>query len=159
MEIIRYSVIGALPIVALFVCKRYGYFIDSSIERVEVFLSFLRHAERKISGYLTPPSELCNGFLHPALRDMMEKLSSGMSLIDAYQEAGGSVPQWANEILTELFLDFGKGDALLEARRIGDAAVRLEGILSKERENGERQKKVCSAVAPALAIGIVILLI
>lgn len=158
MEFIKMLVICTFPIIALIVCKRYTAFIDSSIGRVESFIAFLRHAERRIKSYLTPPSELCNGFVNSELQEMMEKLSKGDSLAQAY-DAEGSVPMWADEILRELFLDFGKGDATLEACRIRDAIERLESALLKEKENGERQKKVCSAVAPALAVGAVILLI
>lgn len=159
MELIKYFVICVLPLVSLIICRKYGDFIDLSIERVEAFISFLRHIERRISGYLTPPSSLGVGFSHPLLSEMLEGLAGGDSLIEAYRAMGASIPLWADEIISELFLDFGKGDASLEIRRIRDAVARLEDALSRERENGEKQKKVCSAVAPALAIGVVILLI
>ena len=159
MEFIKYFVICVLPLVALAVCRKYGEFIDLSIEHVGAFISFLRHIERRISGYLTPPSALGERFSHPLLSEMLEGLAGGDSLIDAYRAMGASIPLWADEIISELFLDFGKGDALLEIRRIRDAVDRLEDALARERENGEKQKKVCSAVAPALAIGMVIFLI
>jgi hypothetical protein len=156
---IKCSVICVLPLIALILCRKYWDFIDSFIEQVGAFAAFLRHMERRISGYLTPPSSLGEGFSHPLLSKMVERLARGDSLIEAYRAIDVSIPLWADEILSELFLDFGKGDAALETRRIQDAASRLEDALAKERENGERQKKICSAVAPALALGIVILLI
>ena len=159
MEIIKYSVACAIFAFSLFLCKKYTAFVDSSMDRIEAFVSFLRHIERKISGYLTPPIALGEGFSNPLLKEMVDSISSGASFIDAYRRHGGDVPLAADEILVDFFADFGKGDALFEVRRASEASLRLEAVLKKEIELGEKKKKICSAVAPALAIGVVIWMI
>lgn len=156
---IKYIAICALSVVALTVCRGYADFVDSSMERARAYLGFVNHIERKVGGYLTPPSKLGEGFDNPHLCDMIKNISEGMSFIDSYRLCRGTLPVVIDNILDSFFMDFGKGSAELELRRVRDAVRQLEEALDIEATNGEKQKKICSAVMPALAIGIVIWII
>lgn len=159
MEIIRYLIMLALPIFALFISKKYAVFVDSIMEKARGYHAFLCHIERKIGTYLTPPHRLGEGFSNPMLKEMLFKISAGESLIDAYLACREPLPFSVDEILVEFFNDFGKGDASLELRRVRDAISRFEKALSEEGEQGEKQKKICSVIAPSFAIGLVIWMI
>lgn len=159
MEIIKYIIITALPIIALFISKRYATFVDSAVERAKKYFAFICHIERKIGTYLTPPRGLGDGFSDPELCEMINMISKGERLIDAYVACRGTLPSSIDEILVEFFTDFGKGDASLEVRRARETALRLERALSEETALGEKQKRICSAIAPSLAIALVIWLI
>lgn len=156
---IKYIVICALFVIVFFMCRGYADFVDSSIERARAYLGFVNHIERKVGGYLTPPSKLGEGFESAHLSDMIKNISEGMSFIDSYRLCRGTLPWAIDNILDSFFLDFGKGSADLELRRARDTARQLEEALNLEKINGEKQKKICSAVMPALAIGIVIWII
>lgn len=149
----------SLPIIALFIGKRYAVFVDSVMARAKSFLAFIYHVERKVGTYLTPPRDLGEGFSDPALSEMINMMKDGDSLIDSYIACRGTLPSSVDDILLEFFTDFGKGDASLEVRRARDAAIRLERALADEATLGEKQKQICSAVAPSLAIALVIWLI
>lgn len=153
---IKYIVACAISVIALLICKGYSDFVDSSIDRAKAFLYFINHIERKIGGYLTPPSRLGEGFDNPHIQDMIENISSGRSFIDSYRLCRGSLPASIDKVLNSFFLDFGKGSAELELRRARDAARQIEEALDSAVASGEKEKKICSAVMPALAIGIVI---
>ncbi len=159
IEIIKYIITASLPIIALLISKRYAAFVDSAVERAKSYFAFVCHIERKIGTYLTPPRGLGDGFSDPALSEMINMISEGERLIDAYVACRGTLPPSVDEILVEFFTDFGKGDASLEVRRAREAALRLERALSDEATLGEKQKRICSAVAPSLAIALVIWLI
>ena len=159
MEVLKYLMMTILPVAALFICKRYASFVDSLVAREEAYLSFLHHIERRVGGYLTPPERLGEGFDDSALSEMLKGLASGMSLAEAYRKFGGEVSVSADEILMELFSDFGKGDVSLEIRRVQEAAEKLSKAIDAAKANGEKQKRVCSAVAPAVIIGIIIWMI
>lgn len=159
MEIVKYSVILALPILALFISKSYSAFVDSILERAKGYYAFLCHIERKIGAYLTPPHRLGEGFSHPMLEEMLRRISQGESLAEAYLACREPIPASVDEILIELFSDFGKGDASLELRRIREAISRLERVLAEEGVRGEKQKKICAGIAPSFAIGLVIWMI
>ena len=156
---IKYIVACAISVIALLICKGYSDFVDSSLDRAKAFLSLINHIERKIGGYLTPPSRLGEGFDNPHLKDMIENISSGRSFIDSYRLCRGSLPASVDKVLDSFFMDFGKGSADMELRRARDAARQLEVALDSEVANGEKEKKICSAIMPALAIGIVIWII
>ena len=157
--IVKFIVVIALPAMALLVCKGYAEYVNASVERARGFLALLEHIERKIGGYLTPPSKLGEGFSDKSLGGMMERIASGESFIDAYRQCADPLPPSVNKILEELFCDFGKGDSRFEIRRVRDASERLKSAVSLMTEEGERQKKICSAVVPAFALGIVIFLL
>lgn len=159
MEILKYLLILSLPIIALFISKKYSAFVDSILERARGYYLFLCHIERMLGSYLTPPHRLGDGFSHPSLDDMMMRISAGDSLIDAYRACRGSLPSSVDETLTEFFSDFGKGDVSLELRRVREAISRIDAALSVEGAEGEKQKKICSVIAPSLAIGLVIWMI
>ncbi len=156
MEFIKYLVILVLPVLALLISKRYAAFVDSMIDRAKGYEAFLCHIERKIGAYLTPPHRLGEGFSHPMLEGMIERISTGERLIDAYLACRESLPSSVDEILVELFGDFGTGDASLELRRVREAAARLKKAISAEEAEGDKQKKICAGVAPSLALGLVI---
>lgn len=156
---IKYIVICTLLVIAFFVCKGYSDFVDLSIDQAKAYLAFVNHIERKIGGYLTPPSKLGEGFDSPHLKGMIENISSGMSLIESYRLCHDTLPMSIEKALDSFFVDFGKGSAELELRRARDTARQLEEALNYEVENGEKRKKICSAIMPSLVIGIVIWII
>ena len=111
--IVKFIVVIALPAIALLVCKGYAEYVNASVARARGFLALLEHIERKIGGYLTPPSKLGEGFSDKSLEGMMERIASGESFIDAYRQCADPLPPSVNKILEELFCDFGKGEIIV----------------------------------------------
>ena len=159
MQFLKYVIIIALLSSALFITRRYGAFVDFRIEYTRAFLKFLRHIEGKLSSYLSPPNELGEGFDVAELSSMIEKLKNGESPAAAYSGERGNLPREADELLFAYFSDFGKGNLELELSRLKKTISALEEILTEVESEGERQKKLCTSLAPALALGIIIWLI
>jgi hypothetical protein len=159
MKILKYIVIILFLFSALFVSRKYASFIDLRIEYTRAFLKFLEHIEGKISSYLSPPNELGDGFEREELSRMIEGLKNGESLLSAYSGERGNVPLEADELLFSYFSDFGKGNLELELSRLKKTISALRGILAEVEAEGEKRKKLCTGVTPALALGIIIWLI
>lgn len=159
MQIFKYVIIIALLFSALFITKKYAAFVDFRIEYTRAFLKFLRHIEEKLSSYLSPPNELGEGFDRVELSSMIERLKEGESPAAAYSGERGNLPEEADELLFAYFSDFGKGNLELELSRLKKTISALGEILAEAESEGERRKKLCTSVAPALALGIIIWLI
>jgi hypothetical protein len=159
MKILKYIVIILFLFSALFISRKYASFIDLRIEYTRAFLKFLEHIEGKMSSYLSPLNELGEGFEREELSRMIEGLKNGESLLSAYSGERGNLPLAADELLFSYFSDFGKGNLELELSRLKKTISALKGILAEVEAEGEKRKKLCTGVAPALALGIIIWLI
>ena len=159
MDAIKYIALSALPIVAIIICRGYASFVDSAIALSGSYRDFLCHIERRLGGYMTPPRRLGEGFDDPNLASFTRMISEGRSLCEAYLAESGALPTSVREILNGYFSDFGKGELSLELRRVREAICALDRVISQEKEQGNKQKRLCAAVAPSLAVGILILLI
>lgn len=159
MQIIKYSFILALLVFALYITKKYTEFVDARIKYTRIFLKFLQHIEGKISSFLSPPSELGDGFAGEELSQMVERLKKGESLVEAYSSERENLPREADGVLFAYFSDFGKGNLDLELSRLKKGISDLGEVLSVAEAEGEKRKKLCTSVAPALALGIIIWLI
>ena len=159
MQIFKYIIIIALLFSTLFITRKYAAFIDFRIEYARLFLKFLQHVEGKITSYLSPPSELGEGFDRDELLPMIERLKKGESPLAAYSGEREKLPREADELLFAYFTDFGKGNLDLELSRLKKTISALGVIISESEAEGERRKKLCTSVAPALALGIIIWLI
>lgn len=159
MQIFKYIIIIALLFFALFITKKYAAFVDFRIEYTWAFLKFLRHIEGKLSSYLSPPNELGEGFDMVELSAMIERLKNGESPAAAYRCERGNLPREADELLFAYFSDFGKGNLELELSRLKKTISALEDVIAELESEGERRKKICTSLAPALALGVIIWLI
>ena len=90
---------------------------------------------------------------------MVERLKKGESLVEAYSSERENLPREADGVLFAYFSDFGKGNLDLELSRLKKGISDLGEVLSVAEAEGEKRKKLCTSVAPALALGIIIWLI
>ena len=99
MEIAKYTVIIILPIVAIFISKRYCSYVEKTLGKGRSFLRFLHHLERKLTCYLSTPRELGDGFPDEELAAMVERMSSGVTICEAYSYERESLPEAVDQVL------------------------------------------------------------
>ena len=159
MGIIKYIAISILLVLALIISKSYSRFVDNALNKSKGVYSFLLHIEHKLVGNMAPPREIAACYENECIAPMLEKIRNGSLMIDAYREISADIPEELDGLLVEYFADFGKGDLKLELMRVREIIGKIGGILDEYKNEGEKQKKVCNAALPSLAIGIIILLI
>lgn len=157
MVYIKYCFIIALLVVAVIISKSYCAFVDRSLVKMNSMLSFLKHIEREIGGYMTPANKLADEYVDEEISDMLIRIKEGLPLVDAYVCESGKVPSKIDEILSLYFKDFGKGDLGLELLRVREVISKIESEVSICRGDADKQKKLCRAILPSLAIGVIVL--
>lgn len=157
MVYIKYCFIIALLVVAVIISKSYCAFVDRSLVKMNSMLSFLKHIEREIGGYMTPANKLADEYVDEEISDMLIQIKEGAPLVDAYACERGKVPSKIDEILNLYFKDFGKGDLGLELLRVREVISKIESEVSICRGDADKQKKLCRAILPSLAIGVIVL--
>lgn len=126
------------------------------------FAEMLYHVRRKIDGYLTPPSQLLDGFECEALSELgyLDKAREvGMSR--AYFELESSLPidGVMRTALFGFFSDFGKDYKDGTVRLIDEALKGLCDHADRLCAENERSLKLVRTLVSAAALGTIILLI
>ncbi len=156
MDVLKYIVIIALLRVSVLVSKYYCKFVDRSVAKVSSLQAFLKHIERKIGGYMTPANKLADGYEDDVISEMLNGIREGQTLPDAYACVREDLPPKIDEALTLYFGDFGKGDLRLELLRVREAISYIDGEIAVCKSEAEKQKKLCRAALPSIAIGVII---
>lgn len=145
---------------ALLFGKSYGAFIKKRESEGEELLRFLLHIKGEVSRFLSTPESICASFRSDILfRTGFLPLSEGGSLADALESAELSISMAMHEVLSEFFSGFGKNYLEAEISRCTEFCERLDKMLSKEKEEYQKNVRVVKTVSAAAALGIVILLI
>ena len=154
---IKYCLIIVLLVMAVIISRSYCSFVDKSLVKMNSMLAFIKHIEREIGGYMTPANKLADGYFDGEISDMLAQIKEGAPLADAYACEREKVPSKIDEILSLYFKDFGKGDLELEILRTRETLSKIESEITFCKGDADKQKKLCRAILPSLAIGVIIL--
>ena len=147
---------------ALIGVREYEKMLKARLLACRGFIELLGHIRRKIDGYLTPPSQLLDGFECAPLSDIgyLEKAREiGMS--GAYFELGSSLPidGAGREVLFGFFSEFGKDYKEGTVRLIDLSLKGLSEHADRLSAENEKSLKLVRTLAVAGAVGMIILLI
>ena len=126
------------------------------------FVELLQHVRRKIDGYLTPPSQLLDGFECAALSDIgyLDRARE-IGMCSAYFELEASLPTdgAVRSALFGFFSDFGKDYKDGTVKLIDRSLKELSAHADRLRTENEKSLKLVRTLAAAGALGAIILLI
>ena len=127
------------------------------------FISFVSTLRTRLECYLESPERVASGCSDVSLEKngFLPALRGGKSLHASYLTARGtlSIPKSADKTLDDLFSSFGKGYLANEMRATDGALNTLKGILAEETKRADSRGRALKISAPALGMGLVILLI
>lgn len=147
---------------ALYVSREYEKSLANRWELCSGFVDLLAHIRRKIDGYLTPPSQLLDGFYSAALEGVgYIAKARDVGISAAYFELSKTLPleKKAKECLGAFFCDFGKDYREGTVRALDAALGGLRDHLKTLGAENEKNLKLARTLCVAAALGIIILLI
>jgi len=162
-EILR--LFGSVLIVlgAIILGRGYGEYCERRLKESEGFLAFLVHARGEVVRSLTPPEGFVRSFRSEALEGsgFLSALRGGESLGSAFESSmkKSSLGKELRELLSEFFSEFGRDYKDGETARIEDYIDRVRTVVESERENLEKNSKICRVLLVAGALGLIILMI
>lgn len=151
-----------LLVAVLAMTREYEMFLKKRFDVCRGFIELLSHIRRKIDGYLTPATELLDGFECKALTEtgyVDRAREKGIS--SAYFELEGSLHLDAavQSCLSSFFSDFGK-DYKEGTLKLLDLSIgRLSEYTERLSAENERSLKLARTLAAAVALGLIILII
>ncbi|MBO5907932.1 MAG: stage III sporulation protein AB [Clostridia bacterium] len=163
MDFLRY--VGAILVLvfAFFISRSYVSYLKRRVRECEDFCRLAEKIESMIRCYLSPIKEIFSGFecSEGVVRDFVKAVSEGATPREAYLSKEGelAIGKEGKKILSGLFSSLGHGyrDGSLELVR--GARAELEKYTAKEREEGEKNSRLASALAIGGALGVVLLFI
>ena len=154
------SVLLLMSVLAL--TREYKKFLEKRLGICRGFTELLLHVRRKIDSYLTPASQLLDGFECKALADEgYMKKAHEVGISEAFFSLEKAIPMESSErvILESFFADFGKDYKDGTLRSLDIAIAGLRECIEKLCAENERSLKLVCTLAVAAALGLIILLI
>ena len=148
---------------AIVLGRGYSAYCARRLEEGEGFLAFLLHAKGEVIRSLTPPEGFARSFRCEALErcGFTDALRAGESLESAFAASmkKSALGRELSELLSEFFSQFGQDYKDGEAARTDEYIDRVKTVLAYERENLEKNTKICRVLLMAGALGLIILMI
>ncbi len=146
---------------AVLIYKKYTSYLEHRVLLASAFLDFLKHVRTRISCFLTPVSELCEGYESPPLTEcgFLPLLKEGKSLAYAYERVSISFcfDEKTDTMIKRTLSSLGEGYREDGIREIDLALVSLGEFCESLSNKTNEEKRIVSVVGTALVVGMIIL--
>ena len=155
--------VGAICIVvcAFLLSRSYSSYIKRRVSECECFLLLISHVEKMIRCFLSPVSDIFSKFEcnEAKVMSFVCGVRDGKALSDAFAECECELAlgKDGKKILSELFSELGRGYKDGTLSLVASARSELEKYTAREREEGEKNLKLATALLVGGAVGVVLL--
>ncbi len=155
--------VGAICIVvcAFLLSRSYSSYMKRRVSECECFLLLISHAEKMIRCFLSPITDIFSGFEcgEESVMAFVCDVRGGKALSDAFaeRECDFALGKDGKKILSELFSELGRGYKDGTLTLVASARSELEKYTVREREEGEKNSKLATALLVGGAVGVLLL--